>query len=107
VIDAERLINLLPQLANYIIDNYKSCVVVINKWDTAFNRTETGQKEYEDHIRQVLKFHYFVPVLFSSAKTGYNVNAVVDAAIKVAEERKVKISTNRLFQILEQCVVSS
>lgn len=51
------------------------------------------------------RFHYYVPVMFTSAHTGFNVNELVDSAILIANERRVKITTRRLYQIIQQSTI--
>jgi GTPase len=84
------------------LETYKSCIVVVNKWDLTLDRTEHGRKRFEESLRQKLKFHYYVPVMFASAHTGYNVNQLVDSAILIAHERRGKITTRKLYQIIQQ-----
>jgi len=57
---------------------------------------------YTDSIRQDLKFMDYVPVLFISAKTGQRVEQVLPLALKVQEERLVRLSTSQINRILQE-----
>ena len=88
-------------IGGYILDSWKSTVVVVNKWDAITKDTHT-MDQFTRHVRQELKFMDFVPVLFISAKTGQRVNQVIPTALKVQEERLVKLSTSQLNKVLHR-----
>ena len=86
-------------IAGYILDNWKSTVVVVNKWDAIEKDTYT-MDAFSTRIRQELNFMPYVPMLFISAKTGQRVDQVLPMALRVQEERLVKLSTSKLNKIL-------
>ena len=88
-------------IGGYILDSWKSTVVVVNKWDAITKDTHT-MDQFTRHVRQELKFMDFVPVLFISAKTGQRVNQVIPTALKVQEERLVRLSTSQLNKVLHR-----
>jgi GTP-binding protein len=88
-------------IAGYILDAWKSTVVLINKWDTIEKDTVTVE-DYTRHVRQELNFMDYVPVLFISAKTGQRVEQVLPMALRVQEERLARISTSKLNQVLRE-----
>lgn len=88
-------------IAGFILEAWKSTVVLVNKWDAVEKDTHT-MEHYTNQIRQQLNFMDYVPVLFISAKTGQRVNQVLPMALRVQEERLVHISTSRLNQILQR-----
>jgi GTPase len=56
-------------IAGFILDAWKSTVILVNKWDAIEKDTFTIE-EYKQRIRQELNFLDYVPMLFISAKTG-------------------------------------
>ena len=88
-------------IAGYILDEWKSVVVVVNKWDLIKKDTYTMQ-EFTNKIRSELKFLDYVPLLFISAKTGQRVHKVLPLALKVQEERLIKLPTAQLNRIFQQ-----
>jgi len=88
-------------IAGYIIDAWKSVVVVVNKWDAITKDTHT-MDEYTRLLRQELNFLAYVPLLFISAKTGQRVSQVLPMALHVQEERLMRLSTSKLNQILQR-----
>jgi GTP-binding protein len=77
-------------IAGFIIDAWKSVVVVVNKWDIIEKDSYTMQ-DFTLHLRQELNFLDYVPVLFISAKTGQRVHQVLPTALQVQEERLMRI----------------
>jgi GTP-binding protein len=90
-------------IAGFILDAWKSAVVVVNKWDTIEKDTYTMQT-YTQHVRQELNFMDYVPVLFISAKTGKRVDRVLPLALQVQEERLLRIPTSKLNRIIRQAL---
>ena len=86
-------------IAGFILDAWKSTVVLVNKWDTIEKDAYT-MDAYTQHIRQELNFMDYVPILFISAKTGQRVEKVIPLALQVQEERLARISTPKLNRIL-------
>lgn len=88
-------------IAGYILDSWKSTVVVVNKWDAITKDTYT-MDQFTRHVKQELKFLDYVPALFISAKTGQRVNHVIPMALKVQAERLVRLSTSQLNRVLHR-----
>lgn len=88
-------------IAGYILEEAKSVVVVVNKWDLVEKDTYT-MLIYMEHIRTVLRFLDYVPVLFVSALTGQRVDQVLPTALRVQEERLIRIPTSELNRILQE-----
>lgn len=88
-------------IAGFILDEWKSVVVVVNKWDLIEKDTHT-MHEFTQRIRSELKFLDYVPLLFISAKTGQRVQRVLPQALQVQEERLVQLPTSRLNQVIQR-----
>ena len=90
-------------VAGYILEEYKSVVVVVNKWDAIEKDTYT-MTEYTAHIRHELRFLDYVPVLFISALTGQRVHQVIPTALEIEAERHTRVSTNELNKLIQNAV---
>ncbi len=86
-------------IAGFILNEWKSTVILVNKWDAIEKDTFTIE-EYKQRIRQALNFLDYVPMLFISAKTGQRVDQVLPEALRVQEERLAKIGTSAFNRIL-------
>ncbi len=87
-------------IAGYILEEWKSAVVVVNKWD-AIEKDNFTMEEFTRRIRQDLNFMDYVPLIFISAKTGQRVDQVLPLALQVQEERLARITTGALNRILQ------
>jgi len=86
-------------IAGFILDAWKSALVLVNKWDAVEKDTFT-MDSFRARIRQSLNFMDYVPILFISAITGQRVSSVLPEALRVQEERMVKLKTSGLNRIL-------
>jgi len=90
-------------IAGYILEAWKSTVVVVNKWD-AIEKDSYTMTAFTQHIRNELNFMDYVPVLFISAKTGKRVHQVIPTALQVQEARLVRIQTSHFNQIIRRAM---
>ncbi len=88
-------------IAGYIVEAWKSTVVVVNKWDLVEKDTYT-MAQYTARIREDLKFMDYVPILFISAKTNQRVDQVMPMVIRVQEERLARLTTSQLNRIIQR-----
>jgi len=87
-------------IAGFVLEAWKSVVVLVNKWDVIEKDSYT-MDAFTQHIRQELNFMDYVPVLFISALTGQRVNQVLPLALRVQEERLMRLSTSQINQVLQ------
>jgi GTP-binding protein len=90
-------------IAGMVIDKMKSVVVLVNKWDVVQKDSHT-MNTYAEHVREILNFLDFVPILFISAKTGQRVSQVLPTALQVQEERLIRIPTGELNRMLQKAL---
>lgn len=88
------------KIAGLILDARKGCVCLINKWDLAQGETKVTQREYEKAMRQNLYFLAFVPMVFASAQSGYNVRKAIEVMDRVAGQLIATIPTSTLNRVL-------
>eukprot|EP00011_Vannellida_sp_DIVA3-517-6-12_P010818 CAMPEP_0114609978 /NCGR_PEP_ID=MMETSP0168-20121206/3363_1 /TAXON_ID=95228 ORGANISM="Vannella sp., Strain DIVA3 517/6/12" /NCGR_SAMPLE_ID=MMETSP0168 /ASSEMBLY_ACC=CAM_ASM_000044 /LENGTH=632 /DNA_ID=CAMNT_0001820905 /DNA_START=48 /DNA_END=1942 /DNA_ORIENTATION=+ len=87
------------RIARHALDKKRSLVVVVNKWDGKV-RKRNQMKEYEKHVRSELQFLKFVPVIFTSSLSGENVEPLVDLALLAVQQRRERVPTRRLMDII-------
>ena len=93
-------------VTNFILEAYKSVVVVVNKWDAIEDKDSDTMNRFTDDVRQRLKFLDYVPLLFVSAKTTQRVSKILPLAMSVAEQRTLRIPTSELNRILRDAMVA-
>jgi len=88
-------------IAGFIKDEWKSCVVLVNKWD-AIEKDGTTMDAYTAKILNDLNFMSYVPILYISAKTGQRVDQVMPMALRVQEERLARLTTSKINEIIHK-----
>ena len=88
-------------IAGFILDEWKSAVVIVNKWDLVEKDAFT-MEEYTRKIRADLNFMDYVPLLFISAKTGQRVDQVLPMALRVQEERLARLTTSKINEVIHK-----
>lgn len=86
-------------IAGFVLDAWKSCIVLVNKWD-AVEKDNSTMDDYTRRIRADLNFMDYVPLLFISAKSGQRVDQVLPLALQVQEERLARLTTSKINKVL-------
>ena len=102
------------KLAQYIFEQHKPVILVINKWDLAKDalrerrkdgenlRDEDIMEEYREYLHAELPNLDFAPIAFVTAKDGRNVQVVLDMAQHLHKQANERLSTSRLNQAVRQ-----
>ncbi|MDY6875728.1 MAG: ribosome biogenesis GTPase Der [Chloroflexota bacterium] len=90
-------------VASFILDEWASVVVLVNKWD-AVEKDNNTMVEYTRWVREALRFLDYVPVLFISALTGQRVHKVIPLALAVQAARWQRISTGELNRLVRDAL---
>ncbi len=99
-------------VAGYILEEHKSVVLVVNKWDQiqpGLQPREDGsltttEDEFSKRLRYELNFMDYVPIICASAKSGLRVDEVMAMALRVQEERLTRVPTSEINRILREAV---
>ena len=128
VLDAEAgILEQDKKVADRIVEARKACIVVINKWDlfaevTRNARVEEIERrrkktrregnetpltmlgEFGTWVQEKLFFLDYAPVIFTSAKSGFNLDRLLEAVRYVAAQLRQKIPTSILNRTLQDAV---
>jgi GTP-binding protein len=88
-------------IAGFVLEEAKSVIVLVNKWD-AIPKDSSSMDEFTQTVRSEFNFLPYAPLLFISAKTGQRVDQVLPLALRVQEERLVRLATSQLNQLLQK-----
>jgi GTP-binding protein len=94
-------------IGGYAHESGRSVIIVINKWDLLTTARTDGKphadrKVFEEQARDTLKYLEYAPMVFISAAEGKGVRRVLDAIIRVAAERRKRITTGQMNRFLEK-----
>jgi len=88
------------RIASDVMDMWKGLVIGINKWDLIQKDNKTADY-YAKWIKTYAPFLDFVPIIFISAKEDQRVRKTMELIKEVYLERRKRIQTNELNQVLE------
>ncbi len=86
-------------ILSIIQKNGKGVVVVVNKWDLLEKETNT-MKAFEADLKQRMEPFIDVPVVFTSVVEKQRILKVMELAMQVFEDRKRRIPTRKLNDIM-------
>jgi GTPase len=75
-------------------------IIAANKWDLMKGRGPDYSREFDDTLRQQVKFLDYAPILHISALTGERAPKVLEMIDKVAEAREKRIPTGELNRFI-------
>ncbi|HOV91060.1 MAG TPA: ribosome biogenesis GTPase Der [Syntrophorhabdaceae bacterium] len=88
-------------IAHLIESRGRGLCIVINKWDLV--KGEIKEKRYREMVMEKIPHVSYCPVVFTSAKTGMNIDMIIDQDLFIYEELKKRIPTpeiNRCFDAI-------
>jgi GTP-binding protein len=88
------------KIASLIVEKGKGCILLANKWDLA----ESTQTAYTPAVRKSMPFLAHCPIVYVSARTGYNVRRSVEAIDFVAAQMTLDVPTGALTRTLLDAV---
>lgn len=93
-------------ILSVIQKNNKGVIFLVNKWDLVEKDTQST-KNFEEEIRSRTAPFTDYPVLFISAKTRQRIHNVLELIMKVYENRRRKISTSQLNEVMLPIIEST
>jgi len=90
------------QLANYIAEQFKPCVFVVNKWDLLAGQTFT--EKWVHYLRDTFRTMWHVPIAFITGQTGKNVKALLNHAQMLYKQSRTRVSTPELNRLVQAAV---
>jgi GTPase len=103
------------KLAQYIAEQLKPVMLVVNKWDLSIIKARVIRKgtddanisdeklmeEFEEYLHTEMPQIDFAPVAFVTAKDGKNVQAALDMAAHLHKQTSLRVTTGRLNAAIE------
>lgn len=90
------------QLAQYILENHKPAIFVVNKWDLAKDKIPT--EKWADYLRTVFAMLDYVPIAFVTAKQGKNVYRLLNLAQQLHKQAGRRIKTGLLNRVIQDAM---
>lgn len=91
-------------VVGYAIENNKSIVIVVNKWDM-IEKNERTRNEFTKKIRNEFKFLDYAPIVFVSALNKTGINSVLDAIDTCYDAYNLRVSTSVLNEVMQDAQI--
>jgi GTP-binding protein len=89
------------QLSEYILEQHKPAIFVVNKWDLMVPMP-TGRMA--NYIHSTFPSLAHVPIAFTTAKSGRNVQQVLNLAQALHKQASARVSTGDLNRVVRQAI---
>jgi GTPase len=86
------------QLGDYIGEQYKPCVFVVNKWDMLADSMPT--EKWVKYLRDTFRSMWHVPIAFITGQTGKNVKALLNHGQMLFKQSQDRVSTADLNKLV-------
>jgi GTP-binding protein len=87
------------QLCDYVAQQYKPCLFVVNKWDLAAPAMPT--EKWVTYLRDTFRTMWYTPIAFVTGQTGKNVKAMLNHAQMLYKQSLCRVGTGQLNKMLQ------
>jgi GTP-binding protein len=101
----ERISKVDKQLCDYINQQYKPVVFVVNKWDKLAGTMPTGK--WVRYLHDAFGTMRFAPIAFITGQTGKNVKALINHGQMLFAESRMRVATGQLNRMVRGAVRSN
>jgi GTP-binding protein len=95
---SQRISKVDKQLCDYIAQQYKPCIFVVNKWDLMAE--SMPMEKWVTYLRDSFRTMLYVPIAFVTGQTGKNVKALLNHAQMLYKQSRLRITTGQLNKLL-------
>ncbi len=92
------------ELGGLMKEERKGLIIAVNKWDLVEEKTTRSATEAEARLRAIFPFLSWAPIIFVSAKVHRRTTDVLDAAIRIQQERYRVIDYNAINRLLKSVI---
>jgi len=90
------------QLAQYIVEENKPAIFVVNKWDLVKEAMDT--EKMGEYVRLMFPMLEHVPIAFITAKQGKNVLRLLQLAVQLHKQAGVRVTTGDLNRTIHAAI---
>jgi GTP-binding protein len=98
----QRISKVDQQLCEYIGEEYKPCIFVVNKWDLLVKSMPT--EKWVRYLNDTFRTMRYAPIAFITGQTGKNVKALLNHAQMLFKQSRQRLSTGQLNRLLRDAV---
>ena len=95
---SQRIGKVDKQLCDYIAEQYKPCIFVVNKWDLMAKAMPT--EKWVDYLRDTFRTMWHVPIAFITGQTGRNLKVLLNHGQMLFKQSRSRITTGKLNKLV-------
>jgi GTP-binding protein len=99
---SQRISKVDKQLCDYVAENYKPCVFVVNKWDLMADSMLT--EKWVGYLYDTFRTMRYVPIAFITGQTGKNVKALLNHAQMLFKQSRSRVTTADLNRVVRKAL---
>ncbi|MCE9546508.1 MAG: ribosome biogenesis GTPase Der [Planctomycetia bacterium] len=98
----QRISKVDKTLCDYVAEQYKPCVFVVNKWDEMVGSMPT--EKWVNYLRDTFRTMGYVPIAFITGQTGKNVKALLNHSMNLFKCSRQRVGTGELNRLVKAAV---
>jgi len=98
----QRISKVDKQLCDYIGQQYKPCVFVVNKWDQMAKSMPT--EKWVRYLHDTFRTMRYAPIAFVTGETGKNVKALLNHGQMLFKQSRQRIPTGQFNRLLREAI---
>ncbi|MBN1591082.1 MAG: ribosome biogenesis GTPase Der [Pirellulales bacterium] len=95
----QRISKVDRQLCDYIAEQYKPCIFVVNKWDLLVGTMPT--EKWVTYLRDTFRTMWYVPIAFITGQTGHNLKTLLNHAQMLFKQSRSRVGTPELNKLVQ------
>ena len=98
----QRISKVDKQLCQYIDQQYKPCIFVVNKWDKLVGQMPT--ERWATYLNDTFRTMRYAPIAFITGQTGKNVKALLNHAQMLFKQSRMRVGTPDLNKLVRAAI---
>ncbi|MEL6107600.1 MAG: ribosome biogenesis GTPase Der [Planctomycetota bacterium] len=90
------------QLMGYVMEHFKPCIFVINKWDQLHGTVPTDR--WVRYLKRQFPTLAYAPIAFITGQSGKNVKALLNHATMLFKQARERVTTGHLNRLVRSAV---
>ncbi len=99
---SQRISKVDKQLCDYIAQQYKPCMFVVNKWDLLANSMPT--EKWVIYLHDTFRTMWYAPIAFITGQSGRNVKAMLNHAQMLFRQSLHRVTTSQLNKEIREAL---
>jgi GTP-binding protein len=94
------------QLVHDILEEFKPCIFVVNKWDLSAD-LDMSTESWTNYLLETFPSTRHAPFAFITAKDERNIKKLINLAQTIAKQARLRVSTSRLNKVIRAAVLAN